>query len=223
MLSERARLHVRRGAGFCVGAYLMGLGIALTTNSNLGTTPISSLPYVCSIITPFSLGELTFAINFLMIVGQKVLLGPKFGKKGLLQLPALLVFSMFIDCNMWLTRTFVTDIYALQMLQCVVGSFVLGVGISLCVVSNATVMPGEGIVLAISHVLRGNFGRIKVIFDCSLVALAAVVSLVAIHGIVGLREGTVVSAILTGNFVRLLSRWTVRLKPVFAAPDEAGC
>lgn len=202
--------------GFCMGAYLMGLGIALTTNAHLGTTPISSLPYVCSYLLPLSFGLLTFCINALMVVAQKFLLGPAFGRKGLLQLPAVFVFSLFIDLNMWLTQVVVSDVYALQMLTCIGGSFVLAVGIALCVMSKATVMPGEGVVLAITHVTRGIFGRIKVLFDCSLVALAFVVSLLVLHTVVGLREGTVVSAILTGNFVRLISPLMSRFKPLFA-------
>ena len=210
-------LYLRRTLGFCVGAYLMGLGIALTTNAHLGTTPISSLPYVCSCIMPLSFGFLTFCINALMVVAQKLMLGRAFGKKGLLQLPAVFVFSLFIDLNMWLTRPVISDVYALQMLTCVGGSLVLAVGISLCVMSQATVMPGEGLVLAIVHVTRGNFGRVKVLFDCSLVALAFAVSLLVLHDVVGLREGTVVSAILTGNFVRMIAPLMNRLRPLFAA------
>ena len=213
-------LHLRRTLGFCLGAYIMGLGIALTTNANLGTTPISSLPYVCTFLTPLSFGSLTFCINALMVVAQKLLLGPAFEKKALLQLPAVLVFSLFIDLNMWLTKTFITNVYALQMGMCVLGSFVLAVGITLCVLSNATVMPGEGVVLAIAHVVRIDFGRIKVIFDCSLVLLAAVVSLAVLHRLEGLREGTVVSAVLTGTFVRFLyPRAAGRLMPFFAARE----
>lgn len=210
-------LYLRRALGFCLGAYIMGLGIALTTNANLGTTPISSLPYVCTFLTPLSFGALTFCINALMVVAQKLLLGPAFEKKALLQLPAVLVFSLFIDLNMWFTKVLMTDAYALQMGLCVLGSLVLAVGICLCVLSRATVMPGEGVVLAIAHVARIDFGRIKVLFDCSLVLLAAVVSLMVLHRLEGLREGTAVSAVLTGTFVRFLfPRASSRLTPLFA-------
>lgn len=217
-------LYLRRALGFCLGAYIMGLGIALTTNANLGTTPISSLPYVCTFLTPLSLGSLTFCINALMVLGQKLLLGPAFEKKALLQFPAVFVFSLFIDCNMWLTKALVTDVYALQMGTCVLGSFVLAMGITLCVLSNATVMPGEGLVLAIVRVKRTEFGRTKVLFDCSLVVMAALVSLVVLHRLEGLREGTAVSAILTGTFVRFLfPRAKGWLTPMFAERSISSC
>lgn len=204
-------LFLRRWALFVVGAYLMGLGVAMTTNAHLGTTPISSLPYVCSLIFPLSLGTFTLLINILFVVGQKFLLGPAFGRKGLLQLPAVTVFGLFIDLNMWLTSPLISETYLLQMLLCVCGSMILGLGIAVCIASNATVQPGEGIVLAISHRWHYDFGRVKVIFDCSLVLMAAIVSLLAIQDLVGLREGTVVSAILTGNFVRLFAPLVKRL------------
>lgn len=204
-------LFIRRWALFVLGAYLMGLGVAMTTNAHLGTTPISSLPYVCSLVFPLSLGTFTFLINILFVVAQKILLGPAFGRMGLLQLPAVTVFGLFIDLNMWLTAPLISETYPLQMLLCVSGSMVLGLGIAVCIASNATVQPGEGIILAICHRWHRNFGRIKVCFDCSLVLMAAIVSLLAIQDLVGLREGTVVSAILTGNFVRIFAPVAKRL------------
>ena len=215
MTSRQHALCLRRSLGFCLGAYFMGLGIALATNAHLGTTPISSLPYVCSFILPMSFGELTFVINALMVAAQKLLLGPAFERRSLLQLPAVLVFSLFIDVNMWLTRPLVKDVYGLQVLLCVAGSLVLAVGIGLCVVSRATVMPGEGLVLVFTQLSHGQFGKIKVMFDCSLVVMSAGLSLLVLHGLEGLGEGTLLSAILTGNFVRLLSPWFERIRPFF--------
>lgn len=210
-MRQEKGIFIRRWSVFVLGAYLMGLGVAMTTNAHLGTTPISSLPYVCSLVFPLSLGTFTLLINILFVVAQKLLLGPAFGRMGLLQLPAVTVFGLFIDLNMWLTSPLITETYPLQMLLCVSGSLVLGLGIAVCIASNATVQPGEGIVLAISHRWHHNFGRIKVCFDCALVLAAAIVSLLAIRDIIGLREGTVVSAILTGNFVRLFAPMAKKL------------
>lgn len=54
---------VRRYAGLCLASFIMALGIALVTNANLGTTPITSLPYALSAIYSLSLGATTFLLN----------------------------------------------------------------------------------------------------------------------------------------------------------------
>ncbi|EFL84447.2 hypothetical protein HMPREF1022_03013 [Desulfovibrio sp. 6_1_46AFAA] len=201
--------------GFCFASFVMALGIALVTNSNLGTTPITSLPYALGAIFTLSLGTATFLLNLLFVALQKVLLRKEFSPAHLLQLPAVLLFSVFIDICMWLTRPLVTDVYPLQILLCLTGCGVLGLGISLEIVSNATVQPGEGIVIAIAYRARKIFGNIKVLFDLSLVALAAGLSFAVLHNVVGLREGTVIAAVLTGFCVRFFSRWTRHLTPFF--------
>lgn len=205
----------RRYAGLCVASFVMALGIALVTNANLGTTPITSLPYVLSAIYPLSLGATTFLLNMLLVAMQKVLLRKEFPWTHLLQLPAVLLFSIFIDLCMWLTTPLITTAYPLQILLCLAGCAVLGLGISLEIVSDATVQPGEGMVIAIAYRTHTIFGNIKVLFDLVLVALAAGLSLVMLHGVVGLREGTLLAAVLTGFCIRFFSRWTRRLTPFF--------
>lgn len=205
----------RRYAGFCLAAFIMALGIALVTNAGLGTTPITSLPFTLSAIFSLSLGAATFLLNILFVTAQKLLLRKEFSVLHLLQLAAVLPFSVFIDLCMWLTQPLVTSVYPLQLALCLTGCAVLGLGVSLEIVSDATVLPGEGIVIAIAYRTRKIFGNIKVLFDLFLVVAAAGLSFVVLHTVVGLREGTVVAAVLTGFCVRFFSRWTRRLAPFF--------
>ncbi len=206
---------VRRYAGFCVASFIMAMGIALVTNANLGTTPITSLPFALGAIFSLSLGAATFLLNILLVAAQKLLLWKEFSVLHLLQLPAVLMFSVFIDLCMWLTRPLITDVYPLQILLCLVGCAVLGLGVSLEIVSDATVLPGEGVVIAIAYRTRKIFSNIKVLFDLSLVAVAAGLAFAVLHTVVGLREGTVIVAVLTGFCVRFFSRWTRHLTPFF--------
>lgn len=205
----------RRFACFFAGAYLLSLGITLVANAHLGTTPINSLPYVCSIVTPLSVGFYTLLINGVSFVGQRLLLGRAFsGRTALLQLPALVLFSLFMDANMWLTSFLVNDTYWLQTVMSLAGNVVTATGIMLCIVSNATILPVEGFLLALATAASVSFGRVKVLFDCGLLALAAIISVVCLHEVVGIREGTLVAAVLTGNLVRLMAghcQWLTRL------------
>lgn len=208
-------LLFRRYAGFCVASALMALGIAMITNSSLGTTPITSLPFTLSAIFSLSLGTVTFLLNVVFLLLQKLLLWKEFSARHLIQLPAVLAFSVFIDLAMWITRPLFSPNYAFQVLLSLVGCAVLGFGISLEIVCNATVQPGEGIVIAIAYRTRKMFSSIKVLFDVSMVLSAAVLSFLVLHQVVGLREGTVAAAVLTGLWVRFFSRWTSRLSPYF--------
>ncbi len=198
-------LLVARCCFFCVGMCTSALGIAIVTNTSLGTTPITSIPLVCDGILPLSVGGYTAIINTIFVFAQKFILGPKFRYTTFLQLLPMLVFSAAID--FWLFCT--DDILALQYTGrfafLLAGICTLALGIFIQVVSNITVMPGEGLVLAIAYRTHHSFGSIKVITDCCMVATAALLSLVFLGTVIGIREGTVLSAVLTGFVVRFYS------------------
>ena len=59
---------------FICGIATMTFGIALSCKANLGTSPISSVPWVLSLCTPFSVGFLTIAMNLLFVAVQPLLL-----------------------------------------------------------------------------------------------------------------------------------------------------
>lgn len=198
---------MRRYGAFCASLFVCALGIGLITNANLGTSPITSLPYVAARILGLSLGTLTFLLNVLFLAWQKAVLGKDFHASHLLQLPAVFLFSVFIDMGMALTAPLMTQAYGLQVLMCVIGCAVLGLGISVEIVCNVTVLPGEGIVIALAYRCKRIFGRIKVLFDVSLVACALLLGLLFLGRAEGVREGTVISALLVGTFVRFFSPW----------------
>ena len=87
----------RRYLVFTFGIILNATGIAVTTGAELGTTPISSLPYVLSLAFPLSFGTFTFVLNILMVLAQAVLLRREFRNIQYLQIAAAVVFSAIID------------------------------------------------------------------------------------------------------------------------------
>lgn len=68
-----------------IGLFIMSFGVALSVRSNLGTTPISCIPYVLSFKFPLSLGTITILFNTLLIIIQILILRSKFPKIQLLQ------------------------------------------------------------------------------------------------------------------------------------------
>lgn len=66
-------------------------------------------------------------------------------------------------------------------------------------------MAGEYFVKVITRRFRGEFGYIKLGFDIVLVALVCLFSLIFMSGIYGVREGTVVAALIVGPIVHFVT------------------
>lgn len=197
------RKLVLRYIWFTIGVVINSFGVALITKAALGTSPISSVPYVLSLRFPWSLGQFTFVFNLLFIAAQVVLRGRNFPPVQFLQIVVNLVFSAFIDVGMKLLWRFEPDFLPVKLVAMVLGCAVLGCGISIEVAPDALLVPGEGVVGAITDRLHKRFGSVKVVFDVTLVAIALGLSFWFFHGINGLGLGTVVSALIVGRFVNL--------------------
>lgn len=204
----------KRYAVFVGALFANALGIALLTDSGLGTSQVSSLPYVASFILPLSLGGMTMIVNAVFVAVQIPVLGKGFRPREFLQLPATAVFSVFIDLAMALCRGLAPAFYAGRLAMCVAGCVVLAFGVSLEIVCNVTVLPGEGIVRAIARRTGADFGIVKTIFDVTLVASAVALSFACLGKLVGVREGTVMAALCIGSLTRffrarllVLHRW----------------
>lgn len=226
--------YIKRYLCFCTALLICALGVCLVTKSNLGTSPVTSLPYTITFILPVTLGTTTFIWNVILVACQRVLLKRRLNLVEFLQIPAVFLFSIFIDFWMLTAEPVIELInhnYIGQLGLCIFGSAVLGVGIRIEIVSNATVIPGEGLVIIIANKFRKNFGNIKILFDISLVVSSVILALICLHTVVGLREGTVISAFCVGFFAKIASRYTRKIKPLLwsrqkrtrAAIRHKGC
>ena len=94
------------------------------------------------------------------------------------------------------------DYYAVRLPLVIAGIITLGFGVSLSVVANVIMNSGEAFVKAVSDKSGMIFGNVKIGFDVGCVVVAFVLSLILFNGeIVGTREGTVLTALLTGIVV----------------------
>lgn len=187
---------------FTIGILVQSAGIALVVKSLLGTSPISSLPYVLSLAYPFTLGQTTFVVNMAFLVGQIALLRHRFNSVQLFQIPVTLVFAFFIDVSMALLENVIPELYLAKMAVLLLGAAFVALGVSLQVIAHVLMIAGEAIVQAISQVFHFEFGWIKTAFDCTLVASAALFSFTQLGTIEGIREGTLISALITGSIAR---------------------
>ena len=193
----------RRAALFLFGVAVAGLGIALSTRSGLGATPISSVPWVLVNVLPLSYGTLTLLMNLVFVLGQIAILRRRFAPFQLLQIPATALFGACIDLGMWLSRPLAATAYPLQLAMLVAGAALLGVGIVCQVQSDFLCVPGDAFVKTVSRTFKWPLPRCKMAFDATLVATAVVLSLALLGRVEGVREGTLAGVFLVGWFVGL--------------------
>lgn len=190
----------------------MSIGIAFSIKADLGTSPISSLPYVVSIISPLTVGVATIIMHCVFILLQILILRKKYQPIQLMQLPVALVFGLLTDFSVWLLQGVTYSSYFMQWVLCVIGIILVALGVSMEVAANVVTVAGEGLVLAICRVLPIKFGNMKICFDVTLVIIAVAVGFISSGTLLGVREGTIAAALGVGAvsklFLRLIKKFT---------------
>ena len=83
------------------------------------------------------------------------------------------------------------------------GCFILAFGIWIQLKGNVAMLPGEAMNRAISKVSGKRYENIKIFFDVFYIALSAAICLIFIGKLQGVREGSIIAAILVGNIIKL--------------------
>lgn len=191
---------------FLVGLFVMALGVALSVKANLGVSPISCIPYIYSVQFPLTMGMTTIIFNALLILLQIAVLRKNYKPIQLIQFPFVFIFGFFIDFTLYLASGIQATSYLPQALLCLLSCVVMGFGVFLEVKAGITYLPGEGLALAIAETIKKEFGKCKIGVDSGMVIVGALSSFVLLHGLQGVREGTVVAALAVGFLARLFSR-----------------
>lgn len=197
---------------FLVGLFVNSLGVSLITKANLGTSPISSIPYVLSLNFPFTLGNFTIFFSIFLIVLQLIILRKNFKLEHILQIPVSIIFGYFIDLTMILFSWVNPEAYIMKIIYLLIGCLILGVGVYMEVLADVVMLPGESFVRAIVLTWKTNFGTTKICFDVSMSVIAAVLSFIFAGSLAGVREGTVIAALLVGFIARLIGKKLAFLK-----------
>ena len=190
-MRKSIRFRWKRWLLLCVGLLVMAFGVAFSIKGGLGTSPISSLPYVISRITPLTVGTATIAMHVALILLQILLLRRRYQLIQLLQLPVALLFGMLTDAAVNALQGVVPGSYPAQWGLCLMGIALVGIGVSMEVTANVVVLAGEGMVLAVCQVFP---------------VLATALSFLFLGHLEGVREGTVVAAICVGMVVKLVNK-----------------
>jgi uncharacterized membrane protein YczE len=153
-----------------------------------------------------SLGEFTIIFSLILIVLQLIILKKDFKLEHILQVPISIAFGYFIDLTMIILSDLKPSSYIVSIVYLLIGCLILGLGVYIEVLANVAMLPGESFVRAITFKWKTNFGNTKIAFDVFMTIVAGVLSLIFAHKIDGVREGTVVAALLVGFIARILGK-----------------
>ncbi len=190
-----------------VGLAFIAFGVALSRATGMGTSPISCVPAVLSYVVPsMTIGTFTFVFNLIFVAAQIVLLRRDYKPVQLLQLPLTLVFSLLIDGFVPVAELVPLPTYPACVVAMAVSICCTALGVFLEVKATFVPLPGEGISTTVSKVTGIAFPRCKLGFDVGNVVLGTALSLCALGGMFGVREGTVLAALAVGPLVRVINR-----------------
>lgn len=188
--------------------YFLGLvsyacGACLATKAALGLTPVTSISYVLSLATEYSLGTVMLLYNVVLLLVERLLYGKAFQRRQYLQLPLSVFFSMLIDLCMYFFRHLDGVALPHRCLFFLAAMALMGLGIAGTVCGALISLPAEGVVQAVAFRFGLEFSRTKLGHDCVVVALTVGLSLLLLGRLEGIQVGTLLSALLLGPISRL--------------------
>ena len=190
---------------FLIGLFIASMGVAFSTKAGLGTSPVASLPYSVSLVSSFlSFGGWLNVLSVIQITVQVILLRRKCKPLEIvIQTILAFVYGYLTNLSCWLIRDIPVNGYVKQLLYMSIGCFVLAFGIWLQFKGGVAMLPGEAMNRAIAEVTGKRYENIKILFDIIYIALSAIICLVFLGELKGVREGSIIAAVAVGMIIKL--------------------
>ena len=191
---------------YCLGLLSLAFGVAFSVNSNLGVSPVNSLPYVISRIVNVQMGTCVTAVFCFYILLQILIMGRKFNPVNLLQIVFSTIFGYFVDFAKMVLGDFTIPTYFGQLTMLAISIPLIAVGIALYMDAQLVPMPMEGLSSCLANKFGMSFPNMKTIVDCLVVGIGLVLCFVFLGKLDGLREGTIITAVVTGKVIALIKK-----------------
>lgn len=213
---------IRRYVVFSSSVLIISLGVALAVKAALGVSPIAALPYTISLIfTSLSVGTWNALWNFLLIVLQPVIRPANVKWTDLfIQCVMTCFFGYFIDFFLDIMAWYVPANYVMQIFTILTACCCLAMGAYLGMIAKVSMLPMDSLLLVISDVTKKSYAKLRVTGDTGLTIISALLCWQQFGQFIGVREGTIIAAILVGNLIRIA---VSRLRPLtyFLIPEAA--
>ena len=205
--SPSIQVWLKRGLVYFLGLFIMALGVVFSVKSSLGVSPVTSLANVTHQITGIALGVCTTGTYCFYILVEVLILRKDFKAHMLLQILASFFFGLLVTAATELLGFIpAPGSYLLRLVYLFISIPLVSFGVMLYLAPAILPTPGEGLSLAVSSKIGKPVAVCKIITDCCMVALSALTSLIFFHALVGVREGTVISALTVGFLMKRMMR-----------------
>ena len=192
---------------YCLALLIIAFGVAISVNSNLGVSPVNSLPYVISKIIHVQMGTCVTATFCFYILLQVILLRKEFQPVQLLQIVFSTIFGYFVDFAKWIVGDFAIPTYFGQLAMLAISIVLIALGVLMYMDVQLVPLPMEGLSATIAKKLGKPFPTMKTVVDCVVVATGVALCFIFLGGLDGIREGTIITAIVTGKVISILKKW----------------
>lgn len=188
-----------------VSLFMAALSVGLVIRANIGNSPVSGMVYVLNLAFPhITVGTFTILFNVALIIGQLLMLRKNFEPIRWLQFPISFIVGAFTDLTVWLTGFIPVPNYFARVLVLILGCLVSACSVSTSVQADVAMNSGEAFVTALRDTFHKEYGTLKIGFDIFLLAVVATLSLTLLGHVEGIREGTIINAVLVGSIVKII-------------------
>ena len=198
---------LRKAAVYAAGLLFMAFGVAFSVNSGLGVSPVNSLPYVVSLVLGVDMGSCVIGVFSFYVLVQILIYRRDFKWINLTQIVFSTLFGYFVDFAKAVVGDFALPTYPGQLIMLAVSMVFVALGVCLYMDAGLVNMPMEGMTNAIAErIVKKPFHDVKVAVDCLAVAAAILLSFVGLGGLEGIREGTLLCALLVGKMMKPMQK-----------------
>jgi len=207
---------------YLIGMFLAAMGAALAINSGIGISPISSFPFVLSLIFDTYIGIFVALQLILFVLLQLLILRRDFKWIQVGQLLSSVIFGFFIDLSRLIIGDFLIPTYFGQLLMLAISIILLSSGVFLYVTPRILPVSSDGLILAlVQKVPKLTFARGKILLDCTIMTLALLSSFLFLGEFYAIREGTILAAIFVGRLIPVIRKiLSPTLRKIGVAPME---
>lgn len=198
--------QICRGSIYALGMFILAIGVTLSTRTNLGSSPITSVPYCLSYVMDWKIGDATLLVYSSFVVVEVVchikMKERLMVVKDILQVPVCLIFTRFMNLFAGMIPN-MTGPFRLQLVCQLLSIVLIGIGMVLALNVRLIPNPSDGIIQTLADFTGKKLGTVKNIADTICVTITLVTGYLCTGKIVCVGIGTIMAMLLVGRVVAL--------------------
>ncbi|MFI3206472.1 MAG: hypothetical protein R3Y33_04430 [Clostridia bacterium] len=196
----------RKAFIYVLGLFVIALGVNLSIAVPLGVAPVNSLPYTVSMISGIDIGVCVTIVFTIFVFLQFLVLRKDFKIVSCLQILSSIIFGYLVNLtSILIANVQFPDNYFIELFVVIISALLVGLGVYLYIYTGFIPLSTEGLAAAIVQKTGFKFGNAKILIDTSFATISIILSLVFLHGFYGIREGTIITALLVGTFIKFFT------------------